>query len=378
MATMRGGAVLSRPQPLGIFPFPAGLLLLPADGFSADARDHLMRGDLPAELPREWNFFGLAVRGDYTGALAAIEGDDAIACHNRMVLQSGPPGQKFPERDPVENNCDELSILSSAARYVLGAGEHPPSDAGLDGEFLAFALMLRATHAIENGDVASARQSLELAIAAARAVSPEFAAQLLGQLAGLEDNQREIGIPQCREAIAMAVGPASRSSPAVRHGSSGARRASVYSKPRKCIKKRSRCGICIERSPQSFALLQNNLALIYLAMPMNEGGDQLRMGIAVQSLREALKVYTRERFPEEWASARLNLANALQYIPTSHPEENLVRRHGVEEILDMASKKALRSRGTCAPCQQASLLLRLSALLGPQQKNRTTTISMAQ
>ena len=44
------------------------------------------------------------------------------------------------------------------------------------------------------------------------------------------------------------------------------------------------------------------------------------MGIAVQGLREALKVYHSDTHPELWSSAQLNLANALQYLPTSHPE----------------------------------------------------------
>jgi len=42
---------------------------------------------------------------------------------------------------------------------------------------------------------------------------------------------------------------------------------------------------------------------------MTEAGDHLRTGIAVQSFREALKVYDRETSPEMWVSTQLNLAN---------------------------------------------------------------------
>lgn len=90
--------------------------------------------------------------------------------------------------------------------------------------------------------------------------------------------------------------------------------------------------------PEGYALAHNNLALAYLSMPMVEASDQLRMGIAIQSLREALTVYTRDAHPEQWASTQLNLANALQYVPTSHPEENLIEAVELyEEILTVRS-----------------------------------------
>jgi tetratricopeptide (TPR) repeat protein len=89
-----------------------------------------------------------------------------------------------------------------------------------------------------------------------------------------------------------------------------------------------------QNAPELYALAQNNLALAYLAMPLTEASDQLRMGIAVQALREALKVYKREAYPEQWASTQLNLANALQYLPSSHPEDNLSEAVGLyEEVL---------------------------------------------
>jgi tetratricopeptide (TPR) repeat protein len=58
-------------------------------------------------------------------------------------------------------------------------------------------------------------------------------------------------------------------------------------------------------------------------MPMVEASGQLRLGVAAQSLRSALKVYTRESHPQEWASTQLNLANSLVYSPSTHPAENL-------------------------------------------------------
>jgi tetratricopeptide (TPR) repeat protein len=47
------------------------------------------------------------------------------------------------------------------------------------------------------------------------------------------------------------------------------------------------------------------------------------MGIAVQSLRAALSVYRPDTHPQRWASAQLNLANALVYMPSRHQGDNL-------------------------------------------------------
>lgn len=337
MTTMIEKTALLRPQPLGVFPFPTGLLLLPsasADS-SAAALNALMRGDLQAELPPEWRFFGLSMQGDYVGALAAIVGDDAIARHNRIAL-----GADLPFDD--DDDDSEFHILKSAVRYAIGRSDHPPSAEGLNAELLAFVLMLQATRSIENADYPSAIVTLKLAIAAAQPVSPEFAAQLLGQLAALEGSQPTIAIQHYREAIAMASGIA-KAELALQLGitfqDSAQDNKSVMLEAVKAYQDALRFGIALERNPESFALLQNNLALAYLSMPMSEAGDQLRMGIAVQSLREALKVYTREAYPEQWASAQLNLANALQYIPTSHPEENLIQAVKIyDEILSVRNK----------------------------------------
>ena len=55
--------------------------------------------------------------------------------------------------------------------------------------------------------------------------------------------------------------------------------------------------------------------------------------MAAQSLRSALKVYTPEDYPEEWASVQLNLANSLVYTPSSHQGDNLVEAVNLSEAV---------------------------------------------
>jgi hypothetical protein len=91
-----------------------------------------------------------------------------------------------------------------------------------------------------------------------------------------------------------------------------------------------------ESQPDRYAFAHSNLALCYLSMPMTQARDTLRRGVAVQSLREALSIYTRADHPREWAAVTLNLANALQHLPTTHPVENLVEAVGMYEELLVA------------------------------------------
>jgi tetratricopeptide (TPR) repeat protein len=98
-------------------------------------------------------------------------------------------------------------------------------------------------------------------------------------------------------------------------------------------------GITLEDRPETYALVQNNLGLAYLSMPMTSAGDKIRLAVAVQSFKEALKVYTQEAFPEQWSSAMLNMANALQYLPSSHPQENLIEAvNGYESLLQVRDR----------------------------------------
>ena len=78
-----------------------------------------------------------------------------------------------------------------------------------------------------------------------------------------------------------------------------------------------------DRYPELSATINVHLALAYLVMPMSSEGDRIRVGVAVNALRAALRVYTPDTHPTAWASTQLNLANALQYLPSVHQESNL-------------------------------------------------------
>jgi tetratricopeptide (TPR) repeat protein len=77
--------------------------------------------------------------------------------------------------------------------------------------------------------------------------------------------------------------------------------------------------------PQEYAILYNNIAIAYLSMPLASEREYLRQGLAVQSFEVALKHITLIDHPREYAMLQNNLGNALQYLVSSHPVENNLR-----------------------------------------------------
>ncbi|TAE56488.1 MAG: hypothetical protein EAZ76_08110 [Nostocales cyanobacterium] len=77
--------------------------------------------------------------------------------------------------------------------------------------------------------------------------------------------------------------------------------------------------------PQEYAILHNNIAIAYLSMPMSSEKEYLRQGLAVQSFEAALEHINISDHPREYAMLQNNLGNALQYLVSSHPIDNNLR-----------------------------------------------------
>lgn len=77
--------------------------------------------------------------------------------------------------------------------------------------------------------------------------------------------------------------------------------------------------------PSEFAILHNNLATAFLAMPMHDERAKMREALAVQSFEAALAAVSLVEHPSEYAMLQNNLGNALQYASSAHPVENNLR-----------------------------------------------------
>jgi len=323
-------STISRPQPLGVLPLPAGYLILPDIGESHhEVLLGLCRGQIPQTWPPELETLRLALSGDLAAATASLEGDGSpAAAVNRLVLTGDPA--LLPGLDALDG---DLAAHVRLVAFSLGLSDIVPDPQDLDGVMAGLAHAAVAASATLEGDHERAVTGLQAAVAAARGESDALAGQLLGALAnamqaagaapGLvlqryEDALRLLEASDLRLAQAelhLAAGMAMQElagdnrdalGAAVRHYQGALRLADL------------------RVAPELFAQAHTNLATAYLTMPMLEASDQLRVGIAVRSLRKALDTLDAERHAVQRASVQLNLANALVYLPSQVQGDNLV------------------------------------------------------
>jgi len=338
---------IHRPQPIGVFPPPATFLVLPPPD-DQEALVALLSGDISKPMPCEWSFFKAAVEGRIAEAKEMLTPSHSpIATYNLFVLGSGISSDYGRLQSSLP---PELAALLKLAAFQFGLVDELPTSESLDGEFKAALLLTRASQHLELNDPGQAISKLEKAVECVRKISPVFAAHLLGQMAGLRWNtpgqDGAHAIENYREAIHLAGETPLDGFHAelwlnlgscYQDQSQG--RRDYLTHAIQAYQQAIQCGLSETSHSDMYALAQNNLGLAYLSMPMVEASDGLRKAIAVQSFREALKVYQPDTHRREWVSAKLNLANALQHLPSSHPEENLVQAVEIyEELLQTRSR----------------------------------------
>ncbi len=331
-----------RPQPLGAFPLPLGYLLIPASPDTEQARLALLAGRLP-EWPAALRAHELALAGDRDGALAALTADDPITRYNRFVMD--PDGQ-----DPAElrSALGEFGVLVDVVLFAVGRVDTPPGlavGAGnpgpATGELAAVVLSAQAGKALDDGDPAAAVDLLDQAAEE----SPDGCEPLRGVLLGAAgalaaQTDPGQGVARFERALRALEGAEDlRVARAELHlALAGLLHEQAVDRPdllnRAVPHYHSTLQLVHrEEAPLLWAAAHADLATAYLTMPMTEASGQLRLGVAAQSLRSALKVYTPEDHPEQWASVQLNLANSLVYTPSSHQGDNLVEAVGLYEAV---------------------------------------------
>lgn len=319
-----------RPQPLGVLPWPAGLLLIPDVPGADDAAAELTLGSRPESLPEGLAYLGPALDGDAATAAALISGADLVSTYNRAVLLGGDDTWA----DVAARATGDLSALADVGRYSVGLIDEPPDPEGIARpEVAAMVLSARASAAIERDDPTAALADLADAVAAAvSAGSPVLAASLrLTRSEFLRERAGDSRAAATEADAGLALLPmtADRELRASLHLARALARHDVADDNRGALLAvvadlNEATKVFRDTShPELFALCNHHLALAYLTMPMSDQGDRLRLGIAVNSLRAALTVYTPEAYPSQWAAVQVNLANALQYLPSIHQAENL-------------------------------------------------------
>ena len=341
---------IARPQPIGVFPLPAGYLLIDDRPEHDDVRSGLVAGRLPAELPTTLRYYQLALDGDLEAAAAelaaAAEAGDPVAMANLLVL-APTPELLTQLRDAVEDAALRTHVETVA--FIVGLSAAPPEPSSTDGEFAALAHAAAATRSLEQRDTAAAIDHLEAAAQAAHPISKAMAGQYLGQMANtqLDEGGAKRAAVTFQAAIDALEGTDLCDARAELHVSAGAMYQEMTESAPHLMQQainhyhQAMALVTAESAPETFAIANANLGLAYLMTPMNEASDQLRMGVAVQSMRVALEHFTPATHPERWSSTQLNLANALVYMPSRHQAENIAEAVGLYEgVLQHRSRES--------------------------------------
>lgn len=322
-----------RPQPLGVFADPLGALLLPPVEGAEHLLPQVVRGNLNS-LPQAWRFYELALY-DEAAAFQALQSDPTpLGRYNRFVLR--PSQDEYYALQPLLTGTE--AALLEAVAFQIGLCHGPPDPHHLgpvhfDREVRAYLLATYAGYLLEQSQTERALVLLETAAADVEALSPAFAARLYGEWAAVEAQQGpnsdkglafleraarlygQTGFKAAQGELWLQLGMALQTRAQGKDKELLLRAVKAYQEATLVLRP--------EQTPESFGLAQMNLALVYLIIPMNEEAARLRYAIAASSLRESLKVFTPDTYPQHWASATVNLANVLQHANTTHPEENL-------------------------------------------------------
>jgi len=368
-------ATLLRPQPIGVFDGPAGLILVPAGDGVADLLGDLARGQVPREWPAAAAPLALALAGETDAALAALGG---AACDrvNRLVLQPTP--EHLQDAREAAAGSAELQAVVAAAAFAAGLDDRPPALEGAAGEFGTLAATVRASDALAAGDRRGAVPWLERACLLAAGVGPALEGRALAALAELRHRVEgpTLEVASAYEAAEHALAPTGLDvlRAEVRLQRAGVLHELSAEQPGllvQAVRLYQSALIVLEEAehPESFAFANMNIGLAMLAMPAVQASDQVRLGVAVQSLRAALRVYTRESHPAEWSSGRLNLANALQYLPSRHREDNLAEAVEIyEELLEVRSPQDDPAAYARVLANQANALAHLGMFAPAQEQ----------
>ncbi|MFV0461890.1 MAG: hypothetical protein ACK5MP_01655 [Nostocoides sp.] len=336
---------IARPQGIGAFPLPAGLLLIGPGPGHDEVRSALVAGQTPSQWPDSLRGHDAAFRGDTEAAIATFTGQDAVSAFNRYVLDpDGIDAAQVRQQLP-----DDLAVLVDLVDYMLGRADHPPTSLRVRDDVAALVISAQASAALEEQQVERAMELLDGAAAACPPEAVPLQALLRGQCAILRaENGGDVGAAVIELETVLRLLEETDLNPA---------RAELHQRLGALLHESAADGGMLqpavahysaavalvdeESAPEVWAMAHLGLGTAYLMMPMTQASDALRSAVAISSLRSARRVFDPISAPSPWSSATLNLANALVYSPSRKQGDNLTEAVDLyEEVL------ALRDRDT--------------------------------
>lgn len=326
----------TRFQAVGLLGGAAGAVVLPEMPDDVAARISEGRFD---DLPAPWRILADLARGRLP--------EEDPGPLNRLLLAGDAGGLAEWSSRAAEGGDDDLAALLAAAAYRLGADvRRPKSEEAFDPRIQAYLAATEGHAAAAAGEPAQAVERLLEASSRVAPHSPAAAARLVGEAASIAEGDsaprvaleldraaerlRGMDFEELRGELLMTRGgllmEGGSDRPALLQQAVQSFQRATQALPRRS-------------HPIPYAVCHLNVAVAYLAMPMGTQAARLRAAIAVQSLREALEVLDPAAQPELWEAATLNLANALQHLPSSHVKDNLAEAVGhYEALLDRRTR----------------------------------------
>lgn len=333
-------------QPIGVFPGTAGFFLLPSIENEEKVMPSLLQGVLPEPCPKEWQFFLKALEGAPIEQVEKLLPDTKEGYFNRFILY---PDKEYYIKAKSMLEGEWLLLLEAVAWRLNIINEPPKINSQIPNELRAFLLATLAYDLFQQNNWAEGIQKLTEASQIVEEVSPIFSARLLSEVAatkqsfGMVDEEIIEQYNKSLSLIEQSPFDDMRGELTFQLGTAYQQLAennpSYYIEAIKCYNQALKT-YTKENDPKTYAMIHMNLALSYIAMPPNAHNQHLKTGMAIQSLREALRYLDQEKDSDLWSSATINLANALQYAKSSHIEDNLWEAVALyEDVLKVRRKE---------------------------------------
>jgi len=309
------------PQTVGILPSPFSVILVPYT--NTENLNEILELNF-SNIPSEWRFFKEIYLGNFDKAKEEISylEDEELKDYTITILKFSQSNDFSVLKNFKGHRLLEklLSLLNPEEVMNVELTERE--------DFYVFSEFIKAKF-LQNKDTSRAIAHLDNALRYFSFESPIFKAQVLLSKANIIFNEKgasyhliqlyleilellkNVNIPELKGEIFYQLGNLYSTFGDIHEA------VKYYSKALEVFTK--------ENNPYMYALINNNMGLAYLSIQATDIESQVKLALGVQCLKKALEVFKKEEFPEEWASATLNYANALVYLPTSNPTKNLIR-----------------------------------------------------
>jgi len=314
-------------QSVGILPMPASLMILPY----IESWDRHIDNILSLRLentPPQWSFLKYVITGELDKAKEAMEvvNEKEVKLYNLAILS----GSEEDIEKTIRVLKDQLLVSLLENLLNLGRGQKLKTDVDTDRrDIQALLSLMRSVRETSSGNRKLATEALDEAVKLIKGLSPVFEAHLLYKKALLifESKGENYHLLSLYEEILKTLKDTKADWLKGEIYFQMGNMFSTFGNLHEAIK---HYNLALEHKDRdkeryTWALIQNNKGLAYLSIPVQDVEDHMRLAYGVQCLKKALEVFTKKSFPEEWASATLNYANALQYLPTADPVKNLLK-----------------------------------------------------